>query len=489
MMPASNQSAPNIRLRFAPSPTGELHLGSARTALYNFLFARQCGGELILRVEDTDQERFVPGSLDRFLADFAWLGITFDRGPVIQSESASRHRTVAHQLVTRGAAYYDFSSQARLGERSETEYRTARGPYRSPDRSVDPAAAEQRVEAGEPYVIRLKMPDHGTVRVDDIVRGRVEFDYATIDDSVLLKSDGMGTYHLAAVVDDHDMGITHVLRSEEWLPSTPKHLFLIQAMGWEPPAFAHLSFILAPDGKKLSKRRHGEAVWIGTYRKRGYLPAALVNYLALLGWNPGGDRERMTMAELIGAFSLERLHKAGAIFDQAKLDAFQQQSVRSLSEEELTYQVAVYLDEQSLPKPAEPVFGRLIHVFHDRLGRFDEFLALVSWVQNMADYPFEQLIFRRSSVAVTRQGLAAALTALELADLSAWSSVESLNNVLAAVVRDHPLTNGDVFWPVRVALTGLEQSPAPAECLWVLGRSESLARLGRARITLTKAGE
>jgi glutamyl-tRNA synthetase len=484
--PMSSTQLP-VRVRFAPSPTGELHLGSARTALYNSLFARHTGGELILRIEDTDRARSVPGSSDRFLTDFAWLGITFDRGPIIQSKSAPRHREVARELVARHAAYYDFSSQAGVGERAEAEYRAGRSAYRSPDRSLDPIEAQRRFDAGEPAVIRLKVPDRGTVAIDDLVRGRVEFDVTTIDDAVLIKSDGFGTYHLAATVDDHDMGITHVLRSEEWLSSTPKHLLIYRAMGWPPPQFAHVSLILASDGTKLSKRRHGATVWVKTYRDRGYLPEALVNSLALIGWNPGDDREFFTLDELVAEFSIERLNRAGGKFDEAKLDAFQQRAVRSLSDRDLTAQVVTYLAERQLPVPAESMLGRLIHVLHDRLSRFDEFAALAAWASGPVEYPAERLIFKKSSSAVTQHGLTAALAALSAIDPTAWESVERLTQSLATVVASESLVNGDVFWPVRVALTGLDQSPSPAECLWVLGRSASLERLARASQTLTKA--
>jgi len=469
-----------IRLRFAPSPTGELHLGSARTALYNFLFARNQHGHLILRVEDTDQTRFVPGSMDRFIEDLRWLGITFDEGPIIQSDHADRHREIAHELVLRGAAYYDFSSQAGVGARSEDEYRSGRGVYRSPDRTLELADAKRRVDSGEPFVIRLKVPDSGTIAFDDLVRGRIEFDFSTVDDTVLLKSDGMATYHLAAMVDDHDMQITHVMRSEEWLPSTPKHLFLIQSMGWGAPKFAHLSFILAPDGKKLSKRLHGETVWVGTYRKRGYLPTAIINYIALLGWNPGQDREFMTESELIESFSLERLHKAGAIFDQAKLDAFQRHYVQQLSVEDLSDQLRTYFSDQQLEVPERELFDRMVMVIHDRLGAFEEFSAVAAPFMTLAEYDSSMLVFKKSTPENTRAGLAAAVEVVTKLDEAAWTNHDALQAALASTVTDNR-TNGDVFWPVRVALTGLLQSPSPVDCLWVLGRAESLRRLAVAQ--------
>ncbi len=468
-----------IRTRFAPSPTGELHLGGARTALFAYLFAKHAGGELLLRIEDTDQQRFVPGSTDRFMDDLAWLGITFDGEPLIQSTRVDRHREVAEQLVAAGAAYYEPSDPAAdYGrKRDEAEYRAGRSVYRGTNRDrIDQPAG--------PSVIRLKVPTEGAITLNDAVRGTVVFDWSTVDDPVLIKSNGMSSYHLAAMVDDHDTGITHVLRTEEWLPSSPKHLYLYQAMGWKLPVIAHLPLVLAMDGKKLSKRIHGETVWVGTYRQRGYLAYALSNYLALLGWSPGDDREFMHRDELIATFSLDRVHKAGAKFDQAKLDAFQQHYVRALSDDALAAKLSDYLVERSLPKPADSQFGRLISILHDRLERFDEFPELINWVEKVADYPAERLIFRKSTAESTKTGLSKAIEALEVADATRWDSVDSLSGLLTTAVSSSGLTNGDVFWPVRMALTGLDRSPSPAQCLFVLGREEALRRLNIAHATL-----
>ncbi|MGI6103487.1 MAG: glutamate--tRNA ligase [Patescibacteria group bacterium] len=467
-------TTPTVRVRFAPSPTGELHLGSARTALYNYLFARRTGGTMMLRIEDTDQKRFVPGSMDRFLDDLAWLGIEIDEGPHIQSERAARHREVVEELIRRGFAYYEFGVDEAAGEkRSDEEYRTGRGVYRGHDREQSIADATARVAAGEAYAIRLKVPASGSITVRDAVRGEVSFDLSTVDDAVLLKSDGMATYHLAAMVDDHDMEITHILRSEEWLPSTPKHLLIFQAMGWDAPQFVHLPVVLAADGKKLSKRIHGEAVWIGTYRKQGYLPEALTNYLALLGWNPGGDRELLTRSELVETFSLERIHKAGAKFDQEKLDAFQGHYVRSLSVAELVDELKSF----GVSVPDDALLFRLTTVTQSRLVRLADFDGLTAYFHKLPAYDDHQLVFRKSTREATRQGLAAATRTLEVCGNETWESEERLASVLDRVVASEALTNGDVFWPVRVALTGQDRSPSPAECLWVLGRAESLRRL------------
>ncbi len=480
-----------VRVRFAPSPTGELHLGGARTALYDYLFAKQAGGTLVLRIEDTDQKRYVAGSMDRFMEDLAWLGIEIDEGPeqggpyapYIQSQRSERHREIAHDLVARGAAYYEFGGTAEGGARADEEYRAGRTAYRGSARDADPAATKERITSGESFVVRLKVPITGSIAVNDLVRGEVSFDLASVDDAVLLKSDGMATYHLAAMVDDHDMAITHILRSEEWLPSTPKHLLLFQAMGWDAPQFAHLPLLLADDRKKLSKRLHGASVWIRTYRDEGYLPAALVNYLALLGWNPGGNDELFDLAGLVERFSLERVHKAGAAVDAMKLDAFQRHYVQALPVHELAAAVRPFAPDGI----DDALLGRLAAVVQGRLGKLSEFSQQISYFLALPAFEPSLLVFKKSTAEATARGLAAALERLRAADDALWHEESRLAELLDQVVSDHGLTNGDVFWPVRVALTGQERSPSPAECLWVLGKDESTARLARASAALGAA--
>lgn len=460
--------AQHVRVRFAPSPTGELTVGGARTALYNYLFAKHHRGEILLRIEDTDQKRFVPGSMDRFFEDLTWLGVEFDGDPVIQSSRVERHHEVAEALVAQGAAYYEPSdTSVEVGQKhDEAEYRSGRTVYRGADRSQS-----QKPEG--PYIIRLKVPTEGTVTLHDAIRGAVSFDWSTVDDVVLVKSNGMSSYHLAAMVDDHDAGITHVIRSEEWLPSSPKHLFLYQAMEWTLPVMAHVPVVLASDGKKMSKRIHGEAVWVQTYRNRGYLPQALRNYLALLGWNPGGDREQFAFDELIEAFSLERVHKAGAIFDEQKLNAFQNHYVQQQSLPELTKIVRPFAPT-NIP---DDQLERLVSVVQSRLGALSQIVDLADFVTTATQYPPQLLVFKKSTLEITIRGLAAALDTLEQLPEASWLDQQILQQALVEVVAKQELSNGDVFWPVRVALTGKEHSPSPVECLWVLGQAESLQRL------------
>ena len=473
-----------IRLRFAPSPTGEVHLGSARTALYNYLLAQKLGGDFLFRVEDTDQTRYVPGAMDRFFADLHWLGLTWAEGPdlggpyapYIQSERTALYREVADQLIRDGHAYRCWCRPERLAEMREAQMAAKLAP-KYDRHCLNLTESEQRENKDTPFVVRLKVPE-GTTIFTDSIRGEVRIENSVIDDQVLLKSDGFPTYHLAVVVDDHAMQISHVVRGEEWLPSTPKHLMLYAALGWQPPVYAHLPLLLATDRKKLSKRIHGAAVWIATYREQGYLPEALVNYLALLGWNPGSEREFFTLSELAEEFSLERIHKAGAIFDPEKLRFFNAHYLRQLSDEEILRRLrdGNFLG-LGLNDLSDEQLHKLIAIHRDRMATLGEFTGLVAPLLELAEYPTEILVFRKSDVERTRKGLELARAALaELADED-WADKEKIQTVLSEIVAKNSLTNGDVFWPVRVALSGQEASAAPAELLWALGPVESMKRL------------
>ena len=357
----------NPRVRFAPSPTGPLHIGGVRTALYNYLFAKKNHGTLLLRIEDTDQTRFVEGAEAYIVEAFEWLGIKFDEGvgiggdygPYRQSERKAMYKPYAEQLVRDGWAYYAFDTPESLdAKRKEAESQKKTFQYDASTRmgmvnslTLPAEEVERRLASGEPFVVRFKYPDNVDIHVHDLVRGEVVINSSLLDDKVLYKSDGMPTYHLANIVDDHTMKITHVIRGEEWLPSAPLHVMLYKAFGWEAPQFAHLPLLLKPDGNgKLSKRdgdRLGFPVfplqWTDPksgetssgYRESGYLPDAVVNMLALLGWNPGDDREIMTLPELVEAFSLEKISKAGAKFSLDKAKWFNHEYIQMKSAEEL----------------------------------------------------------------------------------------------------------------------------------------------------------
>ncbi|NOY49487.1 MAG: glutamate--tRNA ligase, partial [Chlorobi bacterium] len=357
----------NIRLRFAPSPTGPLHIGGVRTALYNYLFARKNGGKLILRIEDTDQTRFVEGAEKYINEAFEWCGIQFDEsiekggsfGPYKQSERKHLYKDYAVRLIENGSAYYAFDTSEEL-QAKRIEYETEKKTfvYNAREREhlnnsikLSPEQVEDMIGKGLPYVIRFKMPHDKVVVMNDLIRGRVEVNTSVLDDKILFKSDGMPTYHLANVVDDHLMEISHVIRGEEWLPSLPLHVLLYDAFGWEKPEFAHLPLLLKPDGNgKLSKRdgdRLGFPVfpmqWTDPksgetsrgYREDGYFPEAFINMLALLGWNPGDERELFSMSGLIEAFSIERVGKSGSKFDLEKAKWFNHQYLINKSDDEL----------------------------------------------------------------------------------------------------------------------------------------------------------
>lgn len=471
-----------VRLRFAPSPTGELHLGGARTALFNFLFAKQNQGKLILRIEDTDQTRFQEGAMERFFEDLEWLGIKFDEsptiggdfGPYVQSERTELYRDNAYKLVESGGAYYCFCTPERLTEVREAQQKSGQKPgYDRHCRNLSEEEIKQNLDAQKSFVIRLKVPESGEITVNDLVRGEVTFQMSDVDDTVLLKSDGFPTYHLANVVDDHLMEITHVMRAEEWLPSTPKHLILYQNFNWQAPQFAHLPLLLAPDKKKLSKRLHGEKVWIGTYKKEGYLPEALVNYLALLGWNPGDDREFFTIEELIKEFDIARINKSGAIFDNEKLDHFEGHYVREMPLEDLLTDLTPFKPKEM----TEEVFKKAAQIIQTRIIKLADFEKLTGFFANLSDYPANKLVFKKSTTEKTLEGLRIAINALE--NLEDWQA-QTISDTLAETAKGAELSNGDVFWPVRVALTGEDFSPPPNECAFVLGRIETLSRLKQA---------
>lgn len=341
----------SVRVRFAPSPTGFVHIGSLRTALYNYLFAKRMGGEYILRVEDTDRTRIVDGAIENMLEAMAWAGVNHtegvvlgenkeitqvgEYGPYIQSERLDIYKDYIQQLLDSGKAYYCFCSKERLDEVREKQKEAGETPkYDGNCRNLSKEEVEAKLAAGEEYVIRLKLPENHVIKFTDLVRGETEFNTDELDDQVLIKTDGFPTYHFAVVIDDHLMKITHVIRGEEWISSTPKHVYLYEAFGWEAPTFVHLPNILNKEKKKLSKR-HGD-VAVEDFKKKGYLPEGLVNYVALVGWSPDDNQELFTMKELEEHFSIERVSKSGGVFDTDKLNWVNQHYIKDASDEYIT---------------------------------------------------------------------------------------------------------------------------------------------------------
>src|SRR3989339_676466 len=480
-----------VRVRFAPSPTGELHLGSARTALYNYLFAKKNDGKFIMRLEDTDQERLVEGSLKRMLEGLAWLGLTWDEGPdiggpyvrYIQSERLPIYKKQADELINRGGAYYCFCSAQRLevlrrvqeAEKQITKYDRA-------CLNLKPEEIKAKLEAKLPYIVRLKIPAGQTI-FNDLIRGQIKVDNTSLDDSVLLKSDGFPTYHLANVVDDHLMEITHVIRGEEWLPSTPKHLLIYQGFGWSTPEFAHLPNVLNEKKTKLSKRKDGEAVWVQTYQAQGYLPEAMVNYLAFLGWHPKDDREFFTLADLTKEFDLSRAQKAGAIFNLAKLNWLNSSYLRHLPVSELDNLLKPYYEEMCASYNQAPRdTGALTELMRDRLITLASIKEHATWFfRPQVELNTEIIIPKNSTPEKTLHAIKSAHHVLQR--LTSWTSQE-IKDALEVLVRPGTFSRRDILWPVRLALTGEKESPDVFGVAWVLGQKETLTRLAQAESLL-----
>jgi len=487
-----------MRVRFAPSPTGYLHIGGLRTALYNFLLARRHGGTFVLRIEDTDRSRFVEDAEQDILEMLRWAGITYDEGPITggdfgpyrQSERSARYADVAAQLVKSGNAYVAFDDDDAL-EAMRSRHRSENNPNPRYDHTtrgemqnsltLSADAVDQLLSEGVPHVIRLNVRPGETVVFSDAVRGEVRFESATIDDQVLIKSDGLPTYHLANIVDDHDMGITHVIRGEEWLPSTPKHVLLYQAMGWDVPTMAHLPLILSPTGGKLSKRnaeKQGIPVSVSQYVEAGYEPEALVNFLALLGWNPGDEREVFSLADLTTAFSLERVGQSGVQFDLQKLNWFNEQWLRSKASSQLVTRL--------LPQ-ARAAFGcedeayleQAIDMMKERITMAADVLD-ASYLFKAPESYDEKAVSKRWK-ANSSEVLSA--FAVVLSELDAWSEQE-LEVSLKAFIDAQGVGMGALMFPLRMALSGVGGGPSLYALMALIGREETLSRIKRAVLTV-----
>ena len=457
-----------IRTRFAPSPTGELHIGSARTALFSYLFAKNQKGEFLLRIEDTDRERTVEGSDKKIIESLRWLGIRAENidKPIIQSDRLEVYKKAAFDLVRTGEAYICTCSKEKLAEDRAKQEKEGRPPrYEGHCRTAELKLSDMKEGC---YTIRMKMPQEGKIVVDDLIHGKVEFDSALQDDQIILKSDGYPTYHLASIIDDNEMEITHVIRSDEWLPSTPKHIELYKMFGFEAPFFAHLPMILGPDKKKLSKR-HG-ATSILQYRDEGYLPEALVNFIAFLGWNPKDEREVFSMNELISEFSLEKVNKSPAIFDIEKLNSMNEHYLRTEEPKNLK----TLLENFTIKEISE---GELDLIGRGGFKTLKEVAEYIKKLRQEPEYKANLLIFKKSDKEKTTKGLEE--TRDKLQETNDWN-LDNLQKMLERVIVDNALTNGDVFWPVRVALSGEEKSPSPVELAIALEKEESIKRIEKA---------
>ncbi len=475
-------------VRFAPSPTGYLHVGGARTALFNFLFARRHQGKFILRIEDTDQKRYRPEALAEIFASLKWLGLLWDEGPEVggdagpyfQSQRTALYRRHAEELLAAGRAYRCFCSEDRLAAlRAEQEAaKMAHGSgYDRRCRALGGAEVEKLLAANAPYVVRLKVPDDRAVAFRDLIRGDITYDSAQLEDLVLLKSDGFPTYHLANVVDDHLMRITHVLRGDEWIASTPKHILIYEACGWSPPVFAHMPVILAPDGGKLSKRRGAASVL--DYQRAGFLPEALVNFLALLGWAPGNDREIMTLDEMCAAFSLERVQAKAAVFDETKLEWMNGQYLQLRSVESLLPEVRDAWANLDLPPAAfadDDFAMKVIALFRERSKKVAEIAERsVYFFRDPGEYDAQAA---RKYFKVDAQLLVDTLSA-GLAALEPFTR-DALEGLFRRLAEEMGLSAGKLIHPTRLAVSGVSYGPGLFEMLELLGRETVLRRLRNA---------
>lgn len=486
----------NVRVRFAPSPTGYLHIGGLRTALYNYLYAKKNGGQFILRIEDTDRTRFVDGAIENLIDSLKWAGIDYDEGvmvkddkvievgetrPYIQSQRLDIYKKYVDELIENGHAYYCFCSKERLDKvREEQKIKGMVPKYDGFCRDIPLEEAKKRIEAGEEYVVRLKLPRNKDISFEDAVRGRVTINTDEIDDQVLMKSDGFPTYHMAVVVDDHLMGITHVVRGEEWLPSTPKHVFLYEVLGWAAPTFVHLPTVLNKDRKKLSKRQ-GD-VSVEDFKNKGYLPEGLVNYLALVGWSSEDGEEIFTLDEMVDKFTFERVGKSGGIFDVEKLNWVNAHYIKQYPTEKIA--------ELSMPFMA----AEGLMTEEEMKSNWDWYVLLIETVKeslsNLSEVP-EKVRFLFGDLNITEEEAKAELSGEQVPDLikafedelNAIDAVdqEFANGVMKKIQKSTGIKGKQLFMPVRAAISGNVHGPELKNIIYLLGKEQLLKRLDEAK--------
>ncbi len=491
-----------VRVRFAPSPTGPLHIGGVRTALYNYLFAKNHGGKFLLRIEDTDQNRYVEGAENYIIESLKWLGLNPDEGvgfggphePYRQSERKEIYAKYAQELINSGNGYYAFDTAEELNAmRFQAESKGETFIYNSQNRNklnnslnLGSEEVQSKIDSGIPYVIRFKIPENQTVLLDDLIRGKISIDSNTLDDKVLYKSDGMPTYHLANIVDDHLMEITHVIRGEEWLPSMALHELLYKAFGWNAPRFAHLPLILKPEGKgKLSKRdgdKHGFPVFPlewnteeGTakgYREEGYLPDAVVNMLALLGWNPGTEQEIFTMDELISEFNLEKVSKSGARFNPEKTIWFNHQYIQQKLAEEILPEFKLILENKGI-NVSDEFNLKVIELLKERANFIKDIYAQGEFFY-IAPSTYDEKAVSKAWKEDTKDLLMEFST--ELNTLSSFDH-NSIHDKIQEFVTQKAIGFGKLMMPVRLSLVGSLQGPDVPLIMELLGKEEVMKRL------------
>ncbi len=493
-----------IRLRFAPSPTGFLHIGGLRTALFAYIIAKSQGGKLILRIEDTDQSREIEGAGDKLIDILKWLKVEFnegphiggDFGPYIQSQRIDMYQSKAKELLNLGSAYRCFCSTERLQKLRENQQKNKQAPrYDNYCRNISVQESETRAQAGEKFVIRQKMPLEGVVEVIDELRGKIEFQAKNLDDHVLVKTNGVPTYQFASVVDDHLMEISHVSRGEEWIPSFPKNILLYKAFSWPIPKFIHLPLILNKEGGKLSKRQNDVAV--EDYRKQGYLSEALINFCLLLGWHPKDDKEIFNFKEALKKFKIKDMQSSPAIFDRVKLDFFNGQYLRQLDSDEFVKKALPFLDnffietqgedyilKDNNEKISQSKLKKIILLEKTRIKNLSELPELLNnFLVKDVDYMSELLVWKKLLAKDIKENLLTIKDLIKEISEDAWTK-ENLENTIFKYIKEKDLKVGDYLWPLRVALTGRKNSPGPFESAEALGREDSLKRIDKALLKL-----
>ncbi len=477
-----------VRVRFAPSPTGYPHIGNIRTALFNWLFARHSGGTFIVRIEDTDQSRKVEGALESILGSLQWLDLDWDEGPqkggeygpYFQSERLDLYQKYARQLIDNGHAYKCYCSSARLDQmrKDMAERKESTRSYDRHCRDLNPEEQAKLEAEGIIPVVRFKIPLEGRTAFHDLVKGDVSFENSELDDLVLLKSDGFPTYHLANIVDDHHMEISHVMRADEWLSSTPRHVLLYQAFEWEPPLFVHLPMILGPDKSKLSKR-HG-ATAVTEFRDEGYLPEAMLNFMTLLGWSLDDKTEIFSKEELIKQFSIERISKTAAVFNHEKLHWMNGAYIREMSTDDLAQRIIPVLEEKlpdDVKRPvSEEYVKQIVPLIMERINTLNEAAAYADFffLGDELEYDSQLLIGKKMDAESTLKALNAGLERLPSLDI--WDH-DSLEGLLRPLAEEIGFKAGQLFSPIRAACTGRTASPGLFETMTVLGKEKCLARI------------
>lgn len=470
-----------IRVRIAPSPTGIPHIGNTRTALFNWLYARKNNGKFIIRIEDTDRTRYMPETLPKILEIFKWLGIDWDEGPEMggkygpytQSERLDLYNKYANELIKKGHAYYCFCTPQRLEEMRKEQEKNHQPPrYDRHCRNLSNEEAEKYLAEKKPYVIRLKVPDEGKSEWEDLILGHIAFENNLIDDQILIKSDGFPTYHLAVVVDDHLMDISHVLRGSEWTSSTPKHILLYDFFGWEKPFWGHLPVILGPDKAKLSKRHGADSAL--AYRDQGYLPEAILNAIALWGWVPKTDKEILSKEEMISLFDLKDITDKNPIFNPTKIDWFNGQYIRKKNIGELYLLLKPYLQESINEDGAK----KIIPLVRDRLVKLTDWKELTGFFLTAPENYEEKSLLQGHEKEKVREVLEKCI--LLLTNLKEPWSHEEWEKKIRDIADEYDWKHTDVFQILRVAVTGKTATPPLFETMEVLGKEEVLARMGNA---------